>query len=481
MATQAVAVHNGAHAGALATTDASMFLPVMQMEQAVLRWNAVNEFVDKMFREGIDYGIIPGTPKPSLLKPGAERICTFFGWAIRFECVDQIESWDGEEPMAFYKFRCSLWRGDYFIGEALGSASTRESKYRYRWVPEEDVPSHLAKDRLMNKDGTRTLKEYDFGLKKRETTGKWGKPESYWAEFDAAKASGKLKQETVDLKGKSAIQFSVTIASRLFRVPNPDICDQFNTALKMAQKRAHVAVALNAGNLSDRFTQDIEDILDTTATRVDEGGSQAAADAVAQQKIADLQKQQAATIPGKGGVAPADGGRGTNGQVSAPDTAAAPAGIATPGAQKAATPAAAPHAAVEEMVPPNDEVADLWKRMGGKKGSIMEALAHLKHGIEQYTGGDIDWYRLLGENGAKLPDDLLDPAKGGGLRKVRTFAAAAWLFIRKCQESAERVGVGEDAGSVGPETSDAIEPDDKDDWVPDNIGAPRAVKAEVVA
>jgi hypothetical protein len=444
MASQSlVPVQNGAPVAV--ANDASMFLPVMQMEQAVLRWNAVNNFVDKMFREGVDYGVIPGTPKPSLLKPGAERICTFFGWAIRFELVNQIENWDGEEPMAYYQFRCSLWRGDYFIGEALGSASTRESKYRYRWVAEADVPPHLVKERLLSKDGTQTYKQFDFAVEKRETTGKHGKPEEYWKAFDEAAENGTLKREEIDVKwGKTgkAIQLSCTVGARLFRIPNPDIFDQFNTALKMAQKRAHVAVALNAGNLSDRFTQDVEDIAELNSTTV---GSQEAADAVAQHKIVELQQKQPAPSPGKGGTGTAaDGGRGANGKGST-QPATAPAGVVNTAAV----------VVTDDMVAPSPEIAELWKKMGAKKGTIMEVLLHLFDSVQAATGAEADWYRMLDKAGVNRPEELIDQEKGGGLRKVRKFVADVWLFVRKCQ------------AEPAPAEDLVVEEDPKEDWVPD--------------
>ena len=43
------------------------------------------------------------------------------------------------------------------------------------------------------------------------------------------------------------------------RVPNDDLADQYNTVLKMANKRSLVAAVLNATAASDIFTQDIEE------------------------------------------------------------------------------------------------------------------------------------------------------------------------------------------------------------------------------
>ncbi|KKL19998.1 hypothetical protein LCGC14_2459880 [marine sediment metagenome] len=43
------------------------------------------------------------------------------------------------------------------------------------------------------------------------------------------------------------------------RVPNPDLPDQYNTVLKMSNKRALVASVLNVTAASDIFTQDLEE------------------------------------------------------------------------------------------------------------------------------------------------------------------------------------------------------------------------------
>ena len=45
---------------------------------------AINQFqkiVRAELRDGVDYGVIPGTSKPTLLKPGAEKIAKLLGLA----------------------------------------------------------------------------------------------------------------------------------------------------------------------------------------------------------------------------------------------------------------------------------------------------------------------------------------------------------------------------------------------------------------
>ena len=43
------------------------------------RRTAFNDWVNTQLKKGVDYGDIPGTDKPSLLKPGAEKIAQAYG------------------------------------------------------------------------------------------------------------------------------------------------------------------------------------------------------------------------------------------------------------------------------------------------------------------------------------------------------------------------------------------------------------------
>jgi hypothetical protein len=121
---------------ALAPVDRSQFMPAMSIELAVERYNTITEFVSRVLRRDVDYGIIPGTDKLTLLKPGAEKLTTFFGLSTRFQLIERIEDWTGEdhngEPFFYYLYRCRLFRGDLLVAEADGSCNSREQKYRYR-------------------------------------------------------------------------------------------------------------------------------------------------------------------------------------------------------------------------------------------------------------------------------------------------------------------------------------------------------------
>jgi hypothetical protein len=232
-------------------------MPVMEMAVAIQRRNQLNTFVKEIMIEGIDFGVVPGTVKPTLLKPGAEKLVTFFGLAPTFEDVGSFTIWDGNEPLFFYRYRCKLLRGGVSIGEGLGSCNSRESKYRWRWVGLEDVPEFLDPQTLAVRSSS--IAEFEFAINKRETGGKYGKPASYWDAFEAAIKSGDARQ--IQRKTQSGKEFpAYEIASTVYRVPNEDIFSQINTIDKMAQKRALVASVLIGVNASEFFTQDLEDL-----------------------------------------------------------------------------------------------------------------------------------------------------------------------------------------------------------------------------
>lgn len=293
MSTNAVALRELNGSGAVDL--ASAFMPVMQMQQAVQRYNALLSFTQEIMKAGKDYGTIPGVDKPSLFKPGAEKLCNFFGLTPKFVVVKETEQWEGDEPFFYYWYKCQLWRGSVLIAEGDGSCNSRESKYRYRWVASDQVPSHLKKDKIPFRPGKAT--EPDFAIEKAETGGKYGKPAEYWQAFKDAIANGTAIAGTKQSSTGRAMK-TWSIEQPVYRIPNPDISDVVNTIQKMSQKRALVAVTLIGCNASEYFTQDIEDmqaidvpysVIREEASKIDTGGhpvgTQAAANHVAEEKL----------------------------------------------------------------------------------------------------------------------------------------------------------------------------------------------------
>lgn len=183
-----------------------MAVRLSEMKQKL---DLVQKFFKDVMVKDVDYGVIPGTQKPSLYKPGAEKLCELYNFAI------VIAEKDEEKDLQTGYYRAKLvirlvHRGTgALVAEGTGEANVYESKYRWRWVYERDLPKGIDKESLVCK------------------------------EFEG-KNGGTYKR---------------------YRVENADLFDQWNTVLKMAKKRALVDATLSATRSSGIFSQ-AEDELD---------------------------------------------------------------------------------------------------------------------------------------------------------------------------------------------------------------------------
>lgn len=178
----------------------------------------------------VDYGVIPGTGgKPTLLKPGAEKLCQAYGLAADF-APDRIVG-DGErEPHLSYVTRCSLHLGSIdgpIVAIGYGSANSWERKHRYRRgervCPDCGLPA-IIKGKA----------EYGGGWVCFKKKGGCG---SKWADGDPV-----IEQQVVgDIENVDPFDLDVVLA-------------------KMSEKRAYVDATLRATAASGLFTQDVEDL-----------------------------------------------------------------------------------------------------------------------------------------------------------------------------------------------------------------------------
>ena len=88
----------------------------------------------ELMEEDTHYGTIPGTPKPTLYKPGAEVLCTIYG--LRADFTPMVTYGDGKtSPQVSAKVRCALHLGDMegpVVAVGYGMANSWERKHRYR-------------------------------------------------------------------------------------------------------------------------------------------------------------------------------------------------------------------------------------------------------------------------------------------------------------------------------------------------------------
>jgi len=187
--------------------------PALTPQEWADRRRHFNEWVNSQLKKDVDYGVIPKTDKPTLLKPGAEKISQYYGCAP----IPEISHREYDTATGYLYVEClmrlvSLGTGEV-LGVGVGCCSSFESKYRYRnewWDNCGDPPAGEGWERTRG--------------------GKWRR-----------------------------------------RVPNPDLIDTWNTVIKIAKKRALVDAALTISAASERFTQDLdemEDAIEGEATEV---------------------------------------------------------------------------------------------------------------------------------------------------------------------------------------------------------------------
>ena len=157
--------------------------------------------VQKTLKNGQDFGTVPGTNKPTLLKPGGEKICMLFGLNPEYTFLQTTEDYDKE--FFSYNIRCTLFKNGQPVAQGVGSCNSKEKKYRY-----------------VNVDKV---------------------PENYVG----------FQEPITDKYGRTK-----------YKINNLDICSLVNTILKMAKKRAFIDSILQVASLSEVFTQDLEDLQD---------------------------------------------------------------------------------------------------------------------------------------------------------------------------------------------------------------------------
>lgn len=167
------------------------------------KYNFLQEFFKEIMVKDEDFGTVPGTQKPTLYKPGAEKLCELYGFAAHIKNKTEERDFDTGYYRVEYTLQLVHRSSGVVVGEGPGECSTFESKYRYRWVSENKVPSYLDKEDLLFEE-----KEGNYG------------------------------------------------PYRSYRIQNEDLFSQWNTVLKMAYKRAYVGLTLQCTRSSGIFTQE---------------------------------------------------------------------------------------------------------------------------------------------------------------------------------------------------------------------------------
>lgn len=122
-----VAEHGTAGAGGDVFPDFAVSL-----EEANRRVRMLQEFVRDHMVDGEDYGVIPGANggKPTLFKPGAEKLNAIFGLAPVVTITNRTEDWD--HGFVAYEVKVTLLnkRTNHIEAEGIGQCNSRERRYR---------------------------------------------------------------------------------------------------------------------------------------------------------------------------------------------------------------------------------------------------------------------------------------------------------------------------------------------------------------
>ena len=166
----------------------------------------IQEIMSAVMIKDTHYGTIPGTPKPTLYKPGSEKILATFHIAAYPKEVEDLSGPDEIRYRVKVHGIVTGESGEILVGVGIGECSSEEEKYKWRKPVCEDEFIESPEDR------------------RREV----------WKKIDGKPA--KVKQ---------------------IRTHPSDVA---NTILKMAKKRAQIDMTLTATAASDVFDQDLEDI-----------------------------------------------------------------------------------------------------------------------------------------------------------------------------------------------------------------------------
>ena len=200
---------------------------VQAVQEIAMKRQMVLAVMHQLMVDGLHYGVIPGTKKPTLLKPGAELLCQTFGFSQKF--VTEREDYDMHRV---YTVVCHLDdKNGAPVSEGGGVCSTYEKKYRWRTTGV-----------LCPECGSDTVKR--SGFPENVAPEKRG----YYCHEKAGGCNAKFP----------ATDTRITEQKRE-KVENPDLADHWNTCKKMADKRALVAATLIGTGASELFTQDVED------------------------------------------------------------------------------------------------------------------------------------------------------------------------------------------------------------------------------
>lgn len=180
----------------------------------IARVRRIQEIRNEVMKKDVHFGVIPGCQKQSLYKPGAEMLLMTFRIAAEEPKAEDLSTADAIR----YRVTRNGSVNGQLVASGIGECSSDEEKYKWRFAV--------------------CAAEYDKTPEDRRRE--------------------KYKRDGTTI--------------RQVRTQPADVA---NTILKMADKRAYIAMAILATAASDMFGQDLEDLPPEVAEGLENGGEPA--------------------------------------------------------------------------------------------------------------------------------------------------------------------------------------------------------------
>ncbi len=171
-------------------------------QQVKAQVDLIQQVMAAVMKPNVHYGVIPGCDKPSLYKPGSEKLLSTFRISVEPEVIDLSTA----DEIKYRVMAHGIYHDGTTVGTGIGECSSNEEKYKWRKAVCDEEFNATPEDRKRIK----------------------------WA------------------RGRNNSTYQI-------KQIRTEIADVANTVLKMAKKRAQIDLTLTATAASDIFTQDIED------------------------------------------------------------------------------------------------------------------------------------------------------------------------------------------------------------------------------
>ena len=181
------------------TALATLTLDAQAVGDAITNAVTLGQVVERRFKEGHHFMYIPGTPKnqrPHLCDPGISLIAAGYHLRPEYRVLESLSDEEGNIRVALEATYIHIPTGAK-VSAGVGTATTKEVKYAYRWVGLANVPAGVDHSLLPVRSGRDGVK--------------------------------------------------------LYRIDNPDMGDLYNTIWKMAAKRAEGDAVLKLPGCSELF------------------------------------------------------------------------------------------------------------------------------------------------------------------------------------------------------------------------------------